>query len=260
MKRNIDDFNGMSDFIISIITVVAWVLIGTIVTTGYFTIETKGESVMLSFISTIFTIISSLGIAATIFVYVWQKNDAKKQKNKEASAIKSILSKKCERIYGFAIKISKLINAIKKRNKEIEKHSGKEDNYSHIKISSYIQRDKYIFNIKNKYFQKTDENYKPDFSYTIKSIQCNELIGLLYTSASLDTKLYNNMNTVISTITEAKHILEYLIEFNEVVSIGSGDGVISYMEEELEWQLTLLCEIYYEYTGEDLESKKLVIR
>lgn len=73
MKHNIDNFNGVSDFIISIVIVVAWVLIGTIVVIGYFTIETKGESVMLSFISTIFTVISSLGIAATIGVYFWQK-------------------------------------------------------------------------------------------------------------------------------------------------------------------------------------------
>ncbi|WP_368909566.1 hypothetical protein [Proteus penneri] len=78
MKRNIDDFDGMKDFIISIITVVAWVLIGAIIAIGYFTIETKGESIILSFISTIFTIISSLGIAATIGVYFWQRNDAKK--------------------------------------------------------------------------------------------------------------------------------------------------------------------------------------
>ncbi|HCC5748776.1 TPA: hypothetical protein M5802_002498, partial [Morganella morganii] len=82
MKHNIDDFDGIKDFIISIITVVAWVLIGTIVIIGYFTIETKGESIMLSFISTIFTIISSLGIAVTIGVYFWQKNDQENNNNK----------------------------------------------------------------------------------------------------------------------------------------------------------------------------------
>ena len=76
MKRNIDDFNGMSDFIISMVTVIAWVLIGTIVTIGYFTIETKGESIMLSFTSTIFTIISSLGIVATISIYCWQRKES----------------------------------------------------------------------------------------------------------------------------------------------------------------------------------------
>ncbi|EJD6083651.1 hypothetical protein M0J74_RS19530 [Providencia rettgeri] len=87
MKRNIDDFDGMKDFIISIIGAVAWFLIGAIVIIGYFTVETKGESIMLSYISTIFTIISSLGIAATIGVYFWQKKDAqdineKKRKEK----------------------------------------------------------------------------------------------------------------------------------------------------------------------------------
>ncbi|NBM88904.1 hypothetical protein F9282_14620 [Proteus terrae subsp. cibarius] len=81
MKRNIDDFYSMSDFIISIITVVAWVLIGSIIAVGYFTIETKGESIILSFTSTIFTIISSLGIVATIGVYFWQRNDIKIKQN-----------------------------------------------------------------------------------------------------------------------------------------------------------------------------------
>ncbi|HGN0426510.1 TPA: hypothetical protein ACKRKQ_000470 [Proteus mirabilis] len=91
MKRNTDDFDGMKDFIISIITVVAWVLIGSIITIGYFTIETKGESIILSFISTIFTIISSLGIVATISVYFWQKkSDDKKQKIKN-DIVKRIL-------------------------------------------------------------------------------------------------------------------------------------------------------------------------
>ncbi|HBC6251542.1 TPA: hypothetical protein KEW43_000828 [Proteus mirabilis] len=75
MKRNIDDFNGVGDFIISIVTVVAWVLIVAIITIGYFTIETKGEGIILSYISTIFTVISSLGIVATLVVYFRQKKD-----------------------------------------------------------------------------------------------------------------------------------------------------------------------------------------
>lgn len=91
MKRNIDDFNGMSDFIISIVTVVAWVLIGTIIAIGYFTIETKGESVMLSFVSAIFTIISSLGIAATIIVYFKQKNDSNTLRNEDLSKKKDAI-------------------------------------------------------------------------------------------------------------------------------------------------------------------------
>lgn len=77
MKRNIDDFDGMKDFIISIIGAVAWCLIGTIVIVGYFTVETKGESILISFISMFFTIVSSLGILATIGVYFWQKKDVK---------------------------------------------------------------------------------------------------------------------------------------------------------------------------------------
>lgn len=75
MKRNIDDFDGMKDFIISIVGAVAWFLIGTIAIIGYYTIETKGESILISFISMFFTIISSLGIAVTIGVYFRQKKD-----------------------------------------------------------------------------------------------------------------------------------------------------------------------------------------
>ncbi|WP_407298417.1 hypothetical protein [Morganella morganii] len=116
MKHNIDDFDGIKDFIISIITVVAWVLIGTIVIIGYFTIETKGESIMLSFISTIFTIISSLGIAVTIGVYFWQKNDQENNNNK-------ILNRRKESIKHL-IKIS-VSNFILYLNRlEVELHYG----------------------------------------------------------------------------------------------------------------------------------------
>ncbi|AWF39908.1 TPA: hypothetical protein SLO42_001222 [Proteus mirabilis] len=98
MKRNIDDFNGVGDFIISIVTVVAWVLIGTIVIIGYFTIETKGESIIISFVSMVFTIISSLGIIATISVYLWQKNDFTNQNILKSKAIESIIKSECEKI------------------------------------------------------------------------------------------------------------------------------------------------------------------
>ncbi|EMI7478830.1 hypothetical protein RNA47_002531 [Morganella morganii] len=87
MKRNIDDFDGMKDFILSVITVVAWFLIVTIVIVGYFTVETKGESIMISLISMFFTIISALGIVVTITVYCLQKNS----KNKEINRIKIAL-------------------------------------------------------------------------------------------------------------------------------------------------------------------------
>ncbi|MEM8049743.1 hypothetical protein Q4R30_16610, partial [Morganella morganii] len=87
MKRNIDDFDGMKDFILSVITVVAWFLIVTIVIVGYFTVETKGESIMISLISMFFTIISALGIVVTITVYCLQKNS----KNKKINRIKIAL-------------------------------------------------------------------------------------------------------------------------------------------------------------------------
>lgn len=90
MKRNIDDFDGMKDFIISIIGSVAWFLIGTIVIVGYFTIETKGESIVISLISMFFTIVSSLGIAATIAVYFAQVNIKKSENMKELQSMKSL--------------------------------------------------------------------------------------------------------------------------------------------------------------------------
>ncbi len=112
MKRNIDDFDGMKDFIISIITVLAWVLIGTIVIIGYFTIETKGEGIILSYISTIFTAISSLGIAATIGVYFWQK---KAEDNKQHDINKKLLPyiiKKSESIINIISSIYRHIGEI----------------------------------------------------------------------------------------------------------------------------------------------------
>lgn len=109
MKRNIDNFDGIREFIISIVTVVAWVLIGSIVIIGYFTIETKGESIMLSFISTIFTIISSLGILATIGVYLWQKNDEKKKQNEINKKLCFFLNEK-------VIHLQSLLNFIKDLN------------------------------------------------------------------------------------------------------------------------------------------------
>lgn len=109
MKRNIDDFYGMKDFIISIIGAVAWFLIGTIVVIGYFTVKTKGESVMLSFISTIFTIISSLGIAATIGVYFWQKKDSI---NKAMVTSESVNSSHNKVIYDEGMKIKQSLEQL----------------------------------------------------------------------------------------------------------------------------------------------------
>lgn len=128
MKRNIDDFDGMKDFIISIITIVAWVLIGAIIIIGYFTIETKGENIIISFVSMIFTIISSLGILGTIGVYFWQRNDAKKLASKVEKSILKMIISECERVgselkhadnvFSILDKI-KLINITSKNNGDI---------------------------------------------------------------------------------------------------------------------------------------------
>ncbi|QIC15350.1 hypothetical protein G3341_06335 [Providencia vermicola] len=101
MKRNIDDFDGMKDFIISIVGAVAWFLVVAIITIGYFTIDTKGESIMLSYTSTIFTIISSISILVTILTYHGSKkhNETIEIKRNELNAKKSIHFIKQETIF-----------------------------------------------------------------------------------------------------------------------------------------------------------------
>lgn len=134
MKRNIDDFDGMKDFIISIVGVVAWFLIGVIVIVGYFTIKTKGESILISFISMFFTIVSSLGIAATIGVYFKQKKDQEirdnENNNKKKNSIKHLINKYVEDFYHcinevesslFVGDINEAVNKLNKiNNKNIE--------------------------------------------------------------------------------------------------------------------------------------------
>ena len=83
MKRNIDDFDNETDFIISIVTVIAWVLIGVIVAIGYLTVETKGEGIMLNYITTFFTALSGMGIAVGFIVYILQKKRQKKRLSSE---------------------------------------------------------------------------------------------------------------------------------------------------------------------------------
>lgn len=260
MKRNIDDFDGMKDFIISIITVLAWVLIGTIVIIGYFTIETKGESLMLSFISTIFTIISSLGISATIGVYFWQKNDLEKQREKKITAINNILSIKCKQIYKLTEGTLDLIKHIKKRNDEISKYSEETINYNYINVYSETSEEKYLFKVENRYPYKSNINFNREFSYTIKKVEYDDITQFLYLSASLDMPLFLRVNKIESTLIETNHILDYLVKFNITVNSGESDSFISYMEETLDLQLDTLCELFHECTGGDLESEKLPFR
>ncbi len=134
MKRNIDEFNGMKDFIIGIVTVIAWVLIGAIVIIGFFTINTKGESVILAYISTIFTIISSLGIVATVGVYFLQKinnerldEENLKKKKKSISLIFRMEIDKLIAIHEDILLLLKTIKDYKSNNSDLLRMSFKNE-------------------------------------------------------------------------------------------------------------------------------------
>ncbi|EME8469687.1 TPA: hypothetical protein M5802_003276 [Morganella morganii] len=116
MKQNIDDFNGMKDFIISIVTVVAWVLIGTIIVIGYFTIETKGESIIISIISTIFTAISSIGVISAFAVYFLMKRDNENEQRRRDSIAKGDLLYLCE----YYLEVISEINSFSSETKNID--------------------------------------------------------------------------------------------------------------------------------------------
>lgn len=158
MKRNIDDFNGMKDFIISIVAVIAWVLIGVIIAIGYFTMETKGESIVISFVSMVFAMISSLGIFATIGVYFWQKNDEKNKQNETNDKLCYFLSEKIVHLQSL-IKFVKIINNEK------------------IKITRVMLNDSEITIYSNN--KKSPECHDLYFTYHDEFIQNNKILGSL---------------------------------------------------------------------------------
>lgn len=229
MKQNIDDFDGMKDFIISIITVVAWVLIGTIVIIGYFTIETKGESLMLSFISTIFTIISSLGISATIGVYFWQKNDAL---NKQKDIDDRIINKIEFKLKLINLTIISLITFLKNAsNYDIEIDR---DVAIFKKISPLIKvgdMEEEPINKVDIIYDDLDNEINP---YTmlvskklyniIKDINVCErkIFSAIYLYADHNSYIKNNIDNSISIESEveidAKEAIKYLISYREDIS------------------------------------------
>ncbi|MTC75391.1 hypothetical protein GKR75_14195 [Providencia sp. wls1919] len=253
MKRNINDFDGMKDFIISIIGAVAWFLIGTIVIVGYFTIETKGESIVISFISMFFTIVSSLGIAATIGVYLWQKNDNETQKNKKIEGINMIIAEECKSINYLIDSTQRLISSIDKQNRLIEEYTIDDDNFEYIDINSTLNDDKYTVTLSNIYLQQLEGGIHEQSS-KINKITYEKLSKMLYTSASLDFELYYRVHDTISSIKEVNHVLNYFLNFNEMVEQGNVDGLMDYGKETLDKQLNLLKEIYLECTGKELKK------
>ncbi|MFV5933095.1 hypothetical protein ACLIJZ_00365 [Proteus mirabilis] len=186
MKRNIDDFNGMKDFIISIVTVIAWVLIGVIIAIGYFTMETKGESVIISFVSMIFTMVSSLGILATIGVYFWQKNDEKNKQNETNAKLCYFLSEKIAHLQSL-IKFVKMINNEK------------------IKITRVMLNGSEITIYSNN--KKSPECHDLYFTYHDEFIQNNKILGSLRVILYISEVeiISNEVISIINSYTCAAH-------------------------------------------------------
>lgn len=235
MKRNIDDFNGMSDFIISIVTVVAWVLIGTIVIIGYFTIETKGESIIISFVSMVFTIISSLGIIATISVYLWQKNDFINQNILKSKAIESIIKSECEKINLVIEQLIYCFTLIGDEKNEIDEINLRYNNYNYnyISVNHRIYNENYLFEIHNRYLNNFTQDGVAPYQIQMLILKTNALSDFLYTSATLNLNLYKKTNNAISIMKKTNHILDYLIRFNEITKNGNSREIINYAIIEL---------------------------
>lgn len=224
MKRNIDDFDGMKDFIISIVTVIAWALIGVIIAIGYFTMETKGESVILSFISTIFTVISSLGILATIGVYLAQDRVRKVNEHKELISYLNVytnefqentvdimnridaLFDKLKFIYGLSFTEDATELMIKtaeldKQKRKIEVYIPSISGYSNnINLSKIYQMDNLLFEQITKeesYIESIIKDFNELRFETAKGINASNFIISCYLGDIRETnnKLRNEINT-----------------------------------------------------------------
>lgn len=231
MKRNIDDFDGMKDFIISVITVVAWVLIGAIIVIGYFTIETKGESTILSFVSTIFTIISSMSIIATILIYFLQKNDDVKKQHELDEKVLSHVTPKIEAIIEYIRIANETISNIEKyklikiENKILIRQEKESDSLCYLDIScdhfnAFIQSNKML--VSRKLFSlilNTDACYAR-FYYSFREFTININPYLYYSSekfestgdninySELETNIKKELNEIHNDILQELHIFD----------------------------------------------------
>ncbi|MEQ4692636.1 MULTISPECIES: hypothetical protein [Providencia] len=178
MKHNIDDFDGMKDFIISIVTIVAWIIIGAIIAIGYFTIETKGESIIISFVSMIFTIISSLGILVTIGVYFWQRSDAKKLASEVEKSILKMIFSECERVESELEHAKNVFSVLDKRKL--------------VNITSKNNGDIFIITSVN-------ENMRSNNNY-LKRIELSSIENLLDLAISTNSKYFEAIYSVMVDI------------------------------------------------------------
>ncbi|EPK7483586.1 hypothetical protein [Proteus mirabilis] len=173
MKRNIDDFNGMKDFIISIVTVIAWVLIGIIIAIGYFTMETKGGSAILSFISTIFTVISSLGIVATIGVYFWQKSDKQADNEKIIISYKMAIDVEKESVQAYIQNMIKMRETILSGNYTTLKIRTTGDIFTFILLKQ--DGDDINFNSFHFHMDRNKENHLNKIYMKLIELNCDSL-------------------------------------------------------------------------------------
>lgn len=224
MKRNIDDFDGMKDFIISIVTVIAWVLIGTIIAVGYLTIKTEGESIVLTFISTIFTALSSLGILATIGVYLAQDRVRRVNEHKELISYLNVyanefhentvdimnridtLFDKLKFIYGLnftedTTELTIKIAELDKKNRKIEVYIPSISGYSNnINLSKIYQMDNLLFEQITKeesYIESIIKDFNELRFEAAKGINASNFIISCYLGDIRETnnKLRNEINT-----------------------------------------------------------------
>lgn len=196
MKRNIDEFNGMKDFIIGIVTVIAWVLIGAIVIIGFFTINTKGESVILAYISTIFTIISSLGIVATVGVYFLQKinnerldEENLKKKKKSISLIFRMEIDKLIAIHEDILLLLKTIKDYKSNNSDLLRMSFKNE-FVKFEFISSKEKD-VVYEILTK---KIDlDGIKDIMIASVDTEEIHEMICTSYKKSIILDSIYNTL-------------------------------------------------------------------
>lgn len=190
MKRNIDDFDGMKDFIISIVGAVAWFLIGTIVIVGYYTMETKGESVIISFVSMIFTMVSSLGILATIGVYFWQRKESERKQFYFDKKLAPLITSKASKI---TTRINELIRLINKIDNYIITINCKDIEYiikdNENQPENFRQNKKSIsFNLENNEINKNKIWLSYELYHFATELDKNILSILLLTSSYLNAE------------------------------------------------------------------------
>ncbi|EPZ9228849.1 hypothetical protein JEO92_18285 [Proteus mirabilis] len=198
MKRNIDDFDNETDFIISIVTVIAWVLIGVIVAIGYLTVETKGEGIMLNYITTFFTALSGMGIAVGFIVYILQKKDKKKDFHQKFKHYCNVITEEKKNIIELYGKLEKIEGELK--NSKLEY------------ITLRFRKDAYTFIIR-----ESKNKDKELYSFFINSAIIQMMSQTCNDSLKISHNLYLPLKKLIDeTITLERRLYAVFLRFNAI--------------------------------------------